>query len=215
MSRGKYGTFETEKTEKESVECVNEIYNMLINDPKYQFENYEYKILDKLNTKMGARRDNPNYVCDETDKHYIIPDSPTIILLDKKNPKNFYMVLTCEDKYQKTMGNAIERLGKNFNLINNSFCSNVSILPYIFFYSGKAFFKNNSFNTFIEQKLYSIFINLGGNIYEWSAKNVKSIHKKNWNLCYFKKDSFTIDEKRAILKENIEKIIAFYKTMLS
>ena len=44
---------------------------------------------------------------------------------------------------------------------------------------------------------------------------MKSIHKKNWNMCYFKKDSFTIDEKREIIKENIEKIITFYKSMLS
>lgn len=204
---GKYGQEGTFIDENNSVSCANEIYQYLLcHEP---IKGWEYRILNHgvpeimYYEREGA--DNLGEYEEELRKHRVRTDVPTIILQEKTNPRNFYVVLSGEDKYQATKGNAIERFTKNFNFFHNGMTCNSNINPYVLFCSGCAFFEKDKVSTgrLLESKIReSITIRNGcGNLHVWNRNDEHSSEKHKWNRVYIQYKRFTKEQKLEILME--------------
>ena len=211
--RGQYGTTETYQDELNSADCVENIYHYLVDN--YPIEGYTYCLLNVISEELYYKRDCIT-IPDNYEARTIQPDSPTIILRDNTNPNNVYLVLVSEDKYQSTGGNAIERIAKNFNVINDKVCNNIDILPYVMFISGKSFIlENGEYDQYFLAKFREFlpyYYNNKPSI--WTPGLPHNSAKKIWNRVYFKRDRFSYDEKMNILMETAMQSVNYYKSIL-
>lgn len=204
---GKYGTEETCKDEFISKDCARDIYNyMVVNCP---INGYTYKLLENgIPVGLSFKRDGFKY--DETKSHLVVPDIPTIILQENKNPDNFYVVLMGDDKYQSTGGNAIERLVKNHRCVcEEKLCYNSDIVPYVIFCAGESFIKEDgTYSDYFMNKFIQMMP------YGWDINSKYSSFKKKWNRLYLKRDRFTSEEKKKILTEVAIQSYEYYRNHL-
>lgn len=213
---GKYGTEETCRDENYSFECSRKVYQYLkVNKP---INGWRYMIMEEgVPETLYYKRDGVSIPSDFKE-HKIIPDIPTIILLDNDNPNNFYVVLSGDDKYQETDGNAIERSNKNHRgVFEEKMCYNTSINPYVIFCSGTAFFKDDGItpNDYFESKFRQMLpYTKNGLPYIWNRNEPHSSLKQKWNQLYLQKERFTKEQKYEILKTVAVESVDYYKSIL-
>lgn len=213
---GKYGTEETCLDENNSIECAREIWKYLkLNEP---IKGWSYRILeDGVPETMYYEREGVS-IPEGFKVHRIIPDIPTIILQENKNEKNFYVVLSGDDKYQETGGNAIERSNKNHRgVFEEKMCDNCSINPYVIFCAGSAFFEKDgiTINGYFESKFRQMFhYRRNGKPHIWSINEPHSSSKQMWNQLYLQRDRFTKEQKYDILKNVALESVKYYKSIL-
>lgn len=213
--RGKYGTSETYNDEIISKECTGEIYQYL--DAYEVIDGYEYVFLEKGITEyMYYKRDNSTGIL-PTKERKIESDIPSIILRNKNNKNEWYLILSGEDKYQDTLGNAIERTAKNFNATFEKICFNSDICPYPIFCAGKAFVnKNGEINDYILSKFREMLPYCQNGIpHIWNPSDIHTSFKKEWNRICFSQKRFTKDEKFNILMEIAEQSVAYLKNKIN
>jgi hypothetical protein len=210
---GKYGSIETCNDEINSKECAMEIFNYLV--VNHPIDGYTYKILESgVPEYLPYKRDNPKdyEVYDDMKKHKIVPDIPCIILQEDENPDNFYVILTGDDKYQETEGNAIERMGKNHrSFFEEKMCNNSDIVPYVVFCSGGAFLnEKNEFSSYFASKFRQMMPYTN----TWSYNKPHSAYKRRWNLVFVQRTRFSFDEKMRILKNVALQSVNYYSELL-
>ena len=209
---GNYGSEETCQDEINSVECAQEIYHFLVNN--YPINGYVYKILEKgIPEYLPYKRDGYDYPVD-AETHYVQPDIPAIILQEVTKPDNFYIVLSGDDKYQGTAGNAIERSNKNHRAVfEEKLCKNSDIVPYVLFLSGEAFIdENGKFSAYFTSKLRQMMPYEAG---YWEFSKPHSSFKRKWNLVYVQNERFSKESKLTILKKVAIQAATYYKTLLN
>lgn len=199
---GKYGTEETCRDENNSVECAREVYQfMKLEKP---LDEWRYIILeDGVPEIMYYKRDGVK-IPEDFKTHKIEPDIPTIILQNVNNPVDFYVILSGDDKYQETGGNAIERSNKNHRgVFEEKMCYNSDINPYVLFVAGSAFFKEDgvTLNAYFESKFRQMLpYTREGKPYIWSKDVPHSSFKRRWNQLYIQRERFTKEQKFETLK---------------
>ena len=212
---GKYGSEETNRDENFSKECAREIYKYhKTHDP---IKGYRYVLLeDGVSENLYYKRDGVIFT-EGFNARKIVPDVPTIILVENDNTDNFYIVLSGDDKFQTTGGNAIERTSKNLRVFEDKLCHNSDINPYAILCSGSSFFNEDGTpNDYFASKFRQMFPYLrNGKPYIWQSSDEHNSHKKMWNQLYLKKDRFTKDEKMEILKTVASQSIKYYKSVLN
>ena len=209
---GNYGSEETCQDELNSVECAQEIYHFLVNN--YPIKGYTYKILEKgIPEYLPYKRDGKDYPLD-AEMHYIQPDIPAIILQEVAKPDNFYIVLSGDDKYQSTAGNAIERSNKNHRAVfEEKMCKNSDIVPYVLFLSGEAFIdENNKFSSYFASKLRQM---MPYDAEYWDFSKPHSSFKRKWNLVFVQNERFSKETKLTVLKKVAIQAATYYKTFLN
>ena len=212
---GKYGSKEIWKDEHNSEECSTEVFQYL--KTNVNIDGYKFIILyDGVSELLYYERDGVQ-IPDTFKQHKIKPDIPTIILSEIKNPKNFYVVLAGDDKYQETGGNAIERSNKNHRgVFEEKMCYNSEINPYVIFCAGSAFFKDDgTYNDYFMSKFRQMFpYTKNGKPYFWNANDEHSSYKQNWNQLYIQKNRFTKEQKLDILMNVAMESVKYYKQLL-
>jgi hypothetical protein len=213
---GKYGTEDTWYDENYSFECAMEIFQYL--KTHEQIKGWRFVILeDGVPETMYYKRDGVS-IPDDFKEHKIKPDIPTIILSEINNPDNFYVILSGDDKYQETGGNAIERNSKNHRgVFEEKMCYNTSINPYVILCSGSAFFKEDGItpNDYFESKFRQMFpYTKNGTPYIWSRNDQHNSSKQMWNQLYLQKERFTKEQKLKILKNVAIQSVKYYKSIL-
>ena len=216
---GKYGTIETNRDENISKACAEELF-LLLRD-EYYIKGYTYKIyFDGIPEHICYERDNKSYK-EEWGKHKICTDIPTIVLEKDDEPSQFYIVLSGDDKFQETGGNAIERSNKNHRgVFEEKMCDNADIVPYVIFCSGKSFV-NENINNIVENdnELNNYFFSKLRQMmpynFNWDKLNCHSSYKYKWNRLYVKKERFTREEKMAILEDVVKESYEYYKQKLN
>lgn len=212
---GKYGTEKTDLDERISVECSREIYQYLVlNEP---INGWGYRILeDGVYEYMYYKRDGVDI--SDIGLNKIKPDIPTIILYELNNPDNFYVILSGDDKYQETEGNAIERSNKNHRgVFEEKMCFNSDINPYVIFCTGPAFFgkDESKLSEYFESKFRQMLpYTRNGKAYKWNKDIPHSSFKQSWNQLYLQKERFTKEQKIKILKEVAMESVRYYKNRL-
>lgn len=205
---GKYGEKETCIDENNSKMCVWRIFDLL--RLHYPINGYTYKIYEDVPMYLPWQRDGGN-ITEAMRKACIQPDLPTIILQKNDNPLIFYVVLSGDDKSQKTKGNAIERANKNHRaFFEEKMCNNSDIVPYVLFCSGEAFItkKGTTTDYIVECKLKQMMP------YGWESNAPHTSFKKKWNQVYLKRERFTYEEKFEILKNIAEESVKYYENYL-
>lgn len=213
---GKYGTEETNRDENYSKECTREIYHFL---RSYEpIKGYRYMILeDGVSESLYYKRDGVE-IPDDFKVHKIEPDIPTIILVENNNPDNFYVILSGDDKYQETGGNAIERSSKNHRgVFEEKMCYNTNINPYVILCSGSAFVEEDGItpNDYFNAKFRQMFPYCkNGNPYIWSPSDPHDSSKEMWNQLYLQRKRYTKEEKMNILKSVAIKSSKYYRNII-
>lgn len=217
--RGNWGTEATYQDEKNSVECVESIFSYL--DIHRPINGFRFRLLYSIPESLYYNRDCDFNILKEIrnskSTHKITPDLPTIILQEIANPKNFYVVLSGDDKFQKTGGNAIERAVKNWRCVfEEKMCFNSAIVPYVIFCYGKSFIDdNNNYTPYFEAKWRQMmpYIYEGKPIkYDYNLPH--SSFKTKWNQLYIQREDFTIEQKYEILKNVACEAVDYYSTLL-
>lgn len=217
---GKYGSYETNKDENISKSCAEEILFFLRN--KCNINGYTYKIYENgIPEDACYKRDGRTYK-EEWGTHKVCTDIPTIILEKDDDKTQFYIVLSGDDKYQETGGNAIERSNKNHRgVFEEKMCFNTDIVPYVIFCSGKSFVNESTNNEIVknENDLNSYFFSKLREMmpynFNWDKLHQHSSYKYKWNRLYVKKNRFTIEEKMSILTEVANESYEYYKDKLN
>lgn len=208
---GKYGSKETCQDEINSKECASEVYLWLIaHEP---INGYSYHILDEgFPEALYYKRDG--LFIDATNK--IIPDIPTIILVDNNDKSKFYCVLSGEDKYQETKGNAIERQSKNWEVFWGKICYNIDICPYVIFCCGPGFFSDEkTLDSYFESKFRQMMPYMReGKPHIFDIFGEKNSFKKEWNRLYLSFNRFSREEKKEILLNVAKQSVEYYKLLL-
>lgn len=218
--RGKYGSYETVIDEEISKKCVNEIYQKL--QVNYPIPGWEYRLLERIPEMMYYERDinltdekTQKYLNENVKGHNIEPDLPTIVLREKKNHKNFVVVLSGDDKYQDTQGNAIERSNKNHRAVfEEKMCANSDIVPYVILCSGPAFVdEDGNYRDYLLAKIRQMMpYNINdGRPGIWTPDNKISIYKRNWNLFFMQRERFTYEQQYEILSKVAFSAVEYYK----
>lgn len=213
---GKYGTEETCLDEKNSVECALEVFQFLkIHKP---IKGWSYRILeDGVSEEMYYKRDGAE-IPTGFKAHKIVPDIPTIIIVENNNPYNFYVILSGDDKYQETDGNAIERNSKNHRgVFEEKMCYNTSINPYVIFCAGPGFFEEDGITTndYFDSKFRQMFpYTRNGKPYIWTKNNPHNSLKQMWNQLYLQLQRFTKEQKIEILKNVALQSVEYYQNVL-
>lgn len=211
---GKYGSIDTCIDENNSSEIVERIFDKLY--LRKDIPGYRFNILrDGISEELLWKRDNLDV--SSYNGRTIKPDSPTIILQEKKNLENFYIVLSCEDKYQETSGNAIERTSKNFNFFHNHLTNNCDINPYVLFIAGPAFFSKNKLspNEYFVSKFREMLPYIKeGKPRIWYPSESHSIYKSKWDLIFLQEERFSQKQKEDILTEVAFASVDYYQGYL-
>jgi hypothetical protein len=213
---GKYGTEETCRDENYSIECAREVFQYLkLHEP---IKGWRYMIIeDGIPETMYYKRDGVP-IPEGFGVHKICPDIPTIILSNVDNPDDFYTVLSGDDKYQETNGNAIERSNKNHRgVFEEKMCYNSSINPYVILCSGSAFFDEDGVtpNDYFESKFRQMFpYTKNGKPYIWSRNDPHNSSKQMWNQLYLQRERFTKEQKLDILKSVAMQSVKYYRSFL-
>lgn len=203
---GKHGSEETDKDERNSKECIFEIFEKCQED--YPIKGYGYRLVDKIRDDRVYKRDIKGYEGNAT--YGIMPDGKAIILENNKDPmKEWYLFLSIEDKFQKTDGNAIERAAKNFIVMYEKVTRNSDVCPYVIFCSGEAFVdecgnKSNYFNAKWRQILPDTNVDNDVIIRHYDDPHTPFKNGKDlWNLLYIQNDRFTYEDKLKYLIEEV------------
>ena len=203
------GRTETYEDEQRSKKCVEVTMDWLIEEDM-TIKGYHYETWDKIRDDRYFQREIPGYESNE--KFGIISDSPTIVLVSDENPyKEWYVVLTIEDKFQKTDGSAIERV-KNFNYFFEKLTRNSDVCPYIYFFAGPMVAKD-----IMERKFRQALPDTDkyGNVYKRTFTDKHTPYKdERWNLFYAQVERFTFEQKIAIVKEVVSECYRYYKEKL-
>lgn len=205
---GKYGSHETYIDESNSRECIKELFTLLCN--KYEINGYHYCLLNSgISDRLYYERDNAHNLEVMAKEHRIIPDITTIIIVKNGNNSIWYPIISGDDKYQETLGNAIERLGKNFKSVFwDKVCFNLPICPYVIFCSGKIWMESDYEMNKLRQMLpYT----RKGEVHLWHHQDEHGIYKDDWNELYVKDERFTKEEKYEILQEVAIASVKYYK----
>lgn len=205
---GGWGSLESKKDEETSVEVMNEIFEYICNN--YSINGYRFKYIDKISEKLVYKRNNIKFN-EKIKTHYIIPDGGIILLVNNENENDFHLLLSCENKSQKTKGNACERYSKNFNFFWNHFTKTIDINPYVIFFNGSFVKEDGSFDDFLLSKLR---ISLPNNDIIWDNELPHTSFKQRWNRIYLKREEFTKEEKKDILYKVLENSINYYSEIL-
>lgn len=214
---GKYGSEDTCRDERNSVICAKEIFQHLtLNEP---INGWKYVLLEDGVSEMLYYKRDCVKLPEGFQPHKIVPDVPTILLCQDDNPYNFYVILSGEDKYQESGGNAIERSNKNHRAVfEEKMCYNTTINPYIIFCTGPSFFAKDRVtpNEYFEAKLRQMLpYTKEGRPYVWKRSDPHSSHKQKWNQIYLKYDRFTKEEKYDIMMEVAMQSVNYYKNLLN
>ena len=213
---GKYGSEETCRDEYFSVDCAREVFQYL---KLYQpIKGWRYLIMeDGIPERMYYERDGVQ-LPEGFKEHKIKPDIPTIIIVEVNNPKNFYVILSGDDKYQETNGNAIERNSKNHRgVFEEKMCYNTDINPYVIMCAGSAFFEEDGItpNEYFEAKFRQMFpYTRNGKPYIWSRNDPHNSKKNMWNRLYLQLERFTKEQKLDIFKTVAMQSVKHYKSFL-
>lgn len=213
---GKYGSKGTCEDEIISKECAEEIQEYLIlNHP---IEGYSYRVLTKgINEEMYYKRDGVE-LPDGFKSRKIIPDVTTIVLVKNKDTAKVYPVLSGEDKYQKTKGNAIERVCKNYGQFSEKVCFGIGIVPYVIFCCGPGFFDESTgmVDEYFNAKFRGMMpYTFDGKPHIWSSEANHSIYRDRWNLLYLNNKRFTKEEKKEIMKAIAIASVKYYEGFLN
>jgi len=212
---GGFGTEETGEDENNSKECINEIYLYLM--VHHPIKGYTYRIYENIPERMYYERDCADNLSEYTSNNKVEPDIPAICLQSDDNPKDFYLVVSGDDKFQKTGGNAIERNMKNHRgVFEEKVCFNVDICPYVIFCCGESFIdENGEYDGYFMAKFRQMFPYVRhGKAHVWSPDDKHSSFKNEWNRIYFKRERFTKEEKIEILKDVALNSVEYYKSFL-
>lgn len=217
---GGWGTEETGKDENNSKECINEIYQYLM--VHHPIKGYTYRVYESIPERMYYERDCADNLSEYTSNNKVEPDIPAIFLQSNSNPKDFYLIISGDDKFQgkddkKKDGNAIERSMKNHRgVFEEKVCFNVDICPYVIFCCGKSFIdENGEYRGHYMAKFRQMFPYLRhGKAHVWSPDDKHSSFKNEWNRIYFKRERFTKEEKFKILKDVALNSVEYYKSFL-
>lgn len=103
----------------------------------------------------------------------------------------FHVVLTGEDKYQDTQGNAIERLAKNLNMVAKM-CKHEGICPYAVFAAGDLA-TDYMMGKFMEMCPFDEYRGKAV-LYDKDSKHT-SFKTERWNRFYFSQERFSREKR--------------------